>query len=190
MTDTGAQALLLERVPPDRRHKGLVLAPTWSQLTDLAGSPRESYQAASMDCGEECVSMVLSAVCAVYTTEQQVREAMNVPAVNLGTSGGMLQSGLLHWGVTSFLLNTSRVDLRRTLKGVVDRGWYSIVLGTWVSPLIDHWVLTRGYGSGYLHVNDPWFGTERAIPWMTVLEQYRGQVVVVPYQYHALVHPL
>lgn len=53
-----------------------------------------------------------------------------------------------------------------------------IILGTWVSPMILHWVLVVDAMTTGVAVNDPWGGVRRFIPQNLLLQRYAGGCIL------------
>lgn len=136
--------------------------------------------AAATDCGESCVSSVILTYTGLNLSPGCIRQSLAKPAVDGRTNGLDLSRVLrgLGWRARYHSLNPDR-SLRSALRYQILRGRYVIMLGSWDSPSVLHWVLAYGFHDHGVWVMDPWPGALREISNDELGSLGAGQIVRV-----------
>jgi hypothetical protein len=153
-------------------------APAWNQLADplsQGGLPAQRYQ----ECGEECCAEVIYQQHGVEVSADALRARIH-GAAGTGLTAGPDLVKLLGLNNVAAELHTWPVgEAPAHIQASAAAARAVIVLGTWISPTVLHWILVTAADSAGIHYNDPWGGLKLSIPWATFAERYGGQLVTV-----------
>lgn len=135
--------------------------------------------AGSTDCGEACCSIVLEAFDLAAPSPGCIREAMGLPSSFGDTTAFNLERFLKSYrlDVVTDFWRPSQVSVHAHHLRM--SGGLAILLGRWVFPTSEHWMVTAGIGADELWFSDPWTETILSRTWETVSALSAGQVVIV-----------
>lgn len=160
------------RAAPPVDGAGTVLpSPAWSQLTDVSISPRPAA-ASVVDCGPEAVAIVVDALTGVPVPAEYLRYLWFGLLDSRLTGSTDLVGMLRLCGVPAHAVSSAYPQVCAELQRAAAITEYSIVLGTWLTPNLGHWVVICGATPTGVTVRDPWHGTEYGIDWSTFKDKY------------------
>lgn len=161
--------------------KALLRMPPWSQLTDQMGAFGRDPNA-TMDCGEECLAMLMLSTRGIEVPAGYVRWIMGVPD-GQGTSPGGLQGFLRREGYESALVRWPLVEHAwQALKLRASEGRLSIMLGRWIIPSEGHWGIPLQLGDSSMLWADPWTGRHQVMERAFFESRFAGVFVQVDTQ--------
>lgn len=156
----------------------LLRAPNWSQLKDSMGTYGPDSNS-TMDCGEECLAMLLFLCRGVEVPAGYIRWLMGVRD-GAGTTGDQLVAYLKREGFHDAVCRwpTETGAWPATLQ-LVKAGRVSIILGDWLDKQVGHWMIPLAGKPSELTVFDPWAGVHRTLSKSFFLQRFKGQLVTV-----------
>lgn len=158
--------------------KALLRMPHWSQLRDTMGF-YGTDQNASLDCGEECCSLLVFSTRGIEVPAGYIRWLIGVPE-GLGTTGNDLAGYLRREGYHNARVRWPASDAGWLAIGLhVREGRLCIMLGHWLSPDVGHWMVPLAQSRDTLLVSDPWSGAHRTVTRHFFTERFEGQIVEV-----------
>lgn len=132
--------------------------------------------ASPQDCGESCVSSIVSVARGIDIAPGCLREALGGPAASGITTAVQLAWLLDRLAVqASIATGNSVTELR--LK--VGSGHWVLPLGYWAGPLELHWVVLYDYGPIRNWFMDPWYRANRSMRSRQMQGLFEGTAVVV-----------
>ena len=141
------------------------------------GPTGEVDSAGSTDCGEACLSSAILAVRGIRIAPGCLRQALSLPPDNGSTTGAQLavlwegvgrKAAVRDLGVD--ILAGRDATLRRAEK-------YAVILGTWILPDLQHWMLAYHRQRGTWRVMDPWRGALVELSPGDFRDNYSGTIV-------------
>lgn len=151
--------------------------PTWDQERDpLPDGSLDPYR--DTDCGEECAAMRI-----YYRTGRELSAGMlrlRLPGTRVDgrTTRDDIAFLLRSEGLRPSPIVLPAYTLAGNLQAKAAAGVPSIVLGSWVSPHILHWLLVVQAGVTGIAVNDPFGGRRYFLPWDLVMQRYAGECIL------------
>lgn len=94
------------------------------------------------------------------------------------TTGPELVAVMRRFQLTPVHLTPGTNAVRHYIERSVTASVPPIVLGTWVSPKVLHWLLVVDAMQTGMVVNDPWGGRRYFLPWDLALRRYAGSCIV------------
>lgn len=130
------------------------------------------------DCGESCVSSVITANTSYTLTPGCIRQAMQLNRDSGITTANDLWQFLHAMGINAFRVEQPAANEWASLNELRHHGKYRILLGSWESPDFLHWVVAFEKSSGGIKYMDPWNGTYGYMDLSRFREQYALAAVV------------
>jgi ABC-type bacteriocin/lantibiotic exporter with double-glycine peptidase domain len=159
---------------PRLRHPLPVVSQQQALLPDGNRDP-----ANQTDCGEACLTVILEAAGRGNLSPGCIRQWLGKPQTSGVTSGDELALILRRCRVPAHVAELSDTTAEDEIRARAETGGAAIILGAWVDPRFDHWVVTGRLSDLGVWVSDPWAGIIRELSWDTFLAQYFGVMVAV-----------
>jgi ABC-type bacteriocin/lantibiotic exporter with double-glycine peptidase domain len=131
------------------------------------------------DCGEACVSIIVEASGRGFMPPGCIREWLLLPPDNGVTTGFDLSDALHRFGIPARVHEVSDTAAEDKVRALAKSGGAAILLGSWIDPAFDHWMVTGRLSDNGVWVSDPWGGTIRDLSWDTFQAQYFGVMVTI-----------
>jgi hypothetical protein len=134
---------------------------------------------ADTDCGEACCSIALLAFGFPFFSPGCIREVIGGPNRAGWTTADDLADFLECFRVDTAVEQWTPDELPAELRRVASTGGVAIVLGTWIFPDLEHWMVSGRAGDAGVWFSDPWAPGRREESWVGVAANYGGTAVVV-----------
>lgn len=130
------------------------------------------------DCGESCVSSVITAHTSYTLTPGCIRQSMELNDDSGITTSNDLWKFLHAMGINSYRVEQSAANEWESLNELRHYGKYRILLGSWESPAFLHWIVAFEKSSTGFKCMDPWNGVYGYIELPRFQEQFALSAVV------------